>query len=93
MEVNIEVGSFVFMISRLQFGDGRTDEQTNGRQMDERTVKCGSGKCRSEKCRSDKVWKAIRRKYSKVPDEILLSWLACLLGKYFLIFWLFRVVD
>jgi len=44
--------------------------------------KCGSGKCRS-----DKVWKAIRRKYSKVPDEISanskvsdeiwLSWLSC----------------
>jgi len=31
------------------------------------------------KCRSDKVWKAIRRKYSKVPDEIWLSWLSCLL--------------
>jgi len=31
------------------------------------------------KCRSDKVWKAIRRKYSKVPDNIWLSWLSCLL--------------
>jgi len=32
MEVNIEVGSFVFMISRLQFGDGRTNERsTDGR--------------------------------------------------------------
>ena len=37
------------------------------------------GKCRSRKCRSDKVWKAIRRKYSKVPDEIWLSRLSCLL--------------
>ena len=37
------------------------------------------GKCRSEKCKSDKVWKAIRRKYSEVPDEIWLSWLSCLL--------------
>jgi len=47
------------------------------------------GKCRSGKCKSDKVWKAIRRKYSKVPDEISanykvpderwLSWLSCLL--------------
>ena len=27
---------------------------------------------------SDKVWKAIRRKYSKVPNEIWLSWLSCL---------------
>jgi len=31
------------------------------------------GKCRSGKCRSDKVWKAIRRKYSKVRDEISAS--------------------
>ena len=31
------------------------------------------------KCRNDKVWKAIRRKCSKVPDEIWLSWLSCLL--------------
>ena len=31
------------------------------------------GKCRSGKYRSDKVWKAIRRKYSKVPDEISAS--------------------
>ena len=33
------------------------------------------GKCRSGKYRSDIVWKAIRRKYSKVRDEILAnSW-------------------
>jgi len=25
---------------------------------------------RGGKCRSDKVWKAIRKKYSQVPDEI-----------------------
>ena len=37
------------------------------------------GKCRSGKYRSDKVWKAIRRKYSKVPEEIWLSWLSCVL--------------
>ena len=41
---------------------------------------CGSGKCKSGKCRSDKVWKAISRKYSKVPDELWLSWLSCLLA-------------
>jgi len=34
---------------------------------------CRGGKCRSGKYRSDKVWKAIRRKYSKVPDEISAS--------------------
>jgi len=39
--------------------------------------KCRSRKCGSGKCRSDKVSKAIRRKYSKVPDEIWLSWLSC----------------
>jgi len=41
-----------------------------------RDGKCRSLKCRSGKCRSDKVWKAIRRKYSKVPDKIWLSWLS-----------------
>ena len=39
-------------------------------KMQEQTA---CGKCRSGKYRSDKVWKAIRRKYSKVPDEISAS--------------------
>ena len=39
-----------------------TDKRQRGRW------KCGSGKYRS-----DKVWKAIGRKYSKVPDEISAS--------------------
>ena len=30
------------------------------------------------KYRSDKIWKAVRRKYSKVTDEIWMSWLSCL---------------
>jgi len=31
---------------------------------------CMGGKSRSGKGRSDKIWTAIRRKYSRVPDEI-----------------------
>ena len=44
-----------------------------------RTAVWGRWQCGSGKYRSDKVWKAIRRKYmySKVPDEIWLSWLSC----------------
>jgi len=45
---------------------------------------CRGGKCMSGNSRSDKVLKAIRRKYSKVRDEIRLSWLSCLLDKYLL---------
>ena len=37
--------------------------------MENAGADCRGGKCRSGKYRSDKVWKATRRKYSKVPDE------------------------